>query len=155
MARVYVETTIPSYLAAYPSRDLRVAAHQQVTHEWWRTARTRFTLYISESVVAEIREGDPEAADRRLKIVADLPVLRFNKEVEDLAELYGRRLDLPDDAKEDLAHIAFAAVYGLDYLLTWNCAHIANGGIIRRIRDVNEETRVFMPLILTPEELIE
>jgi hypothetical protein len=154
MATVYVETTIPSYLAAYPSRDLLTAAHQQITHDWWRDARERFDLHISEAVLAEIREGDPDAIARRMEKVKDLPVLQFSEEVEDLASLYGTRLSLPERAKQDLAHVAFAVAYRLKYLVTWNCAHIANGEVIEQIQEVNREIEAFMPLILTPEELM-
>jgi hypothetical protein len=88
MPTVYLETTIPSYLAAQPSRDLIVAAHQQITHEWWREARQRFEVYISEAVIAEIRAGDPDAAARRLAVVAGLPILALNEDVRGLVHAY-------------------------------------------------------------------
>ena len=81
----YLETTIPSYLAAHPSRDLVVAAHQQVTHDWWRTARQRFDFFISAAVLEEIRRGDPDAAARRLEIIQDLAILELNDDVQSLA----------------------------------------------------------------------
>ena len=115
MPSLYLETTIPSYLAAHPSRDLVIAAHQQITHDWWRNAPERFDLYVSEAVLAELSAGDDSASARRLALVASLPVLAFNDEVESLVEAYGRRLGLVGHAVADLAHVAFAVAYELDY----------------------------------------
>jgi hypothetical protein len=77
MATVYLETTIPSYLASQPSRDLITAAHQQITHEWWETAGDRFDLFVSDAVLKEIRKGDPKVAERRLALVAQVEILAF------------------------------------------------------------------------------
>lgn len=155
MTTVYLETTIPSYLIAYPSRDLIIAAHQQVTHEWWRTAKDRFSLYISEFVLAEIRSGDHDAVSRRLEIIEGLPVLELTEDVRFLAHYYEDRLGLIGSAKADIPHFAFAVAHEMDYLLTWNCAHIANGEIIRRLINVNSEIDRFTPVIITTEEILE
>ncbi len=153
MATVYLETTIPSYLASRPSRDLVVAAHQQITHDWWAQARSRFDLFLSEAVLEEIRAGDPEAAARRMEVIRELPVLTLKDEVRELVDTYSRRLGLPTQARTDVVHIAFAVTYQLDYLVTWNCKHIANGQVIYRLIEVNSEIGKHTPLILTPEEL--
>lgn len=155
MARAYIDTTIPSYLAAYPSRDLVTAAHQQITHEWWRNAEERFDLYISEIVVREVNRGDPEAADRRRKVIADLPVLPMNDDVRRLTRNYKGDLGLPEDAEADILHIAFCVVYEIDYLVTWNCDHLANGEVMKRLQELNQGMGVFIPLMVTPEELME
>ena len=154
MPSVYLETTIPSYLAAHPSRDLIVAAHQQITHEWWLDAHDRFDLYISEAVLHEIRSGDPDAAARRLAIVNGLPVLQLNDDVRTLVHEYDRRLGLTGRARADLPHFAYAVAYEMDYLVTWNCRHIANGEVIRRLLAVNAELQRPTPLLLTPEEIL-
>lgn len=155
MASVYVETTIPSYLTATPSRDLIVAAHQQITRDWWATAAERFELFVSEVVLEEIRAGDPEFAARRIEVVQRLPVLTLNDDIRDLIGVYRGNLGLPDRARADLAHIAFAVAYEVDYLATWNCAHMANGRVIRRLMEINHGLRRFTPLMLTPDELAE
>ena len=155
MPNAYLETTIPSYLAASPSRDLVVAGHQQVTHEWWRTAQQRFSLYVSEAVLGEIRAGDPEEAADRLEYVAELPVLGLSNDVRALVAVYDRRLGLTGRARSDLPHFAFAVAFEMDYLVTWNCAHIANGEVIRRLQLVNTELGRFTPQIVTPEEILE
>jgi len=153
MPTVYVETTIPSYLAAYPSRDIVIAGHQQITHDWWRTARDRFDLYISEAVLQEIRAGDPDAAARRLAFVDGLPILSLNEDVRALVQVYDKGLGLTGRGRADLPHFAFAVAYELDYLVTWNCAHIANGEMIHRLLEVNAGLNRFTPLIVTPEAL--
>jgi hypothetical protein len=154
MPTVYLETTLPSYLAAWPSRDLIVTAHQQITQEWWQDARSRFEIFISEEVLREIRAGDADAVARRLAVVQGLPILSLTAEVRRLVRWYERRLGLPDKAFADLAHIAFAVAYRMDYLVTWNCAHIANGEVIRRLVSLNTNRKRHTPLIVTPEELL-
>ena len=155
MPTVYLETTIPSYLAARSSRDIIIAAHQQITRDWWRNARERFDVYISEAVLTEIRVGDPDVVARRLAIVDGLPIVEINDEVRNFVRIYDQRLGLAGRARADLPHIAFAVAYAMDYLVTWNCAHIANGTVIRRLVDINSELHCHMPIIVTPEELLE
>jgi predicted nucleic acid-binding protein len=155
MPSVYLETTIVSYLAAKPSRDLIIAAHQQITHDWWQSAHARFDLYVSEAVLDEITAGDPDAAARRAMLIENVPVLQFSDDVAQLISEYDGRLGLVGRARADLAHLAFAVAYGLEYLVTWNCHHLANGEMIRRLRDANDELGRRSPIILTPEELLE
>jgi predicted nucleic acid-binding protein len=155
MDQVYVETTIPSYLASRPNQDLIVGAHQQITREWWQRAVLRYELFISEAVLAEIAAGDPQAATLRLEVVRNLPVLALNEDVRGLAALYQKDLQLSSRAGADLLHVAFAVVYEMDFLVTWNCRHIANGEIIRKLLVVNRRIGRVTPLILTPEELLE
>jgi hypothetical protein len=154
MASVYVETTIPSYLVAKPSRDLVVAAHQQITLEWWTNAKDRFDLYVSEAVLSEISLGDAVYAARRMNLVDDLSVLTLTREVELLIREYAQRLGLTGPAVSDIPHFAFAVGYNIDYLVTWNCKHIANGQVIRRLASVNEAIGYQTPVICTPEELL-
>src|SRR3972149_2030954 len=154
MPSVYLETTIASYLAAQPSRDLIMAAHQQITHQWWLDARDRVHLSISDAVLTEIRGGDPDAAARRLAIVNGLPVLQLNDDVRNLVHEYDRRLGLVGRARADLPHFAFAVAYQMDYLVTWNCRHIANGEVIRRLLDANAALHRPTPLVVTPEEIL-
>ena len=150
--RVYVETTVPSYLMAWPSRDLVRAAHQQITREWW-TRRGVFELYTSRLVVEECRAGDPEAASDRLAALAGVPLLEQTAEAATLAEALMRGVPLPERAAADALHIAIAAVHGVDYLLTWNCTHIANVTLRPRIEAVCRAAGYEPPLICTPEEL--
>jgi hypothetical protein len=152
---VYVETTIISYLVAQAGRDLVVSAHQQITREWWTSAHKRFRLFISEAVSEEISIGDSKAAARRREAIQGLPVLELNEDVRELVRYYEKKLGLPEKAKADLVHIGFSVAYEMDYLLTWNCSHIANGETIRRLLQLNRLIKRRVPVILTPEELLE
>jgi predicted nucleic acid-binding protein len=151
---LYLETTIPSYLAARFSRDIVVMAHQELTIQWWETEKERFDIFVSEVVLEEARLGDPEAASRRLELLKELPLLEANDRTEEVTTLYMKELTLPKTAIRDAAHIAFASVYNIDYLLTWNCAHIANGEIRRKLFRINGAGGIPTPIICTPEELM-
>lgn len=153
--KVYVETTVVSYLTSKLSRDLLVAGHQQVTQEWWDLKRQDFDLFCSEVVVREAREGDPEAAAKRLQAIQDVAVLELTEAALDLAsELIGRGA-VPAGKPEDAFHIAVAATNGADYLLTWNCAHIANAKVRHLVEEVCHQLGYVPPVICTPEELME
>src|SRR5205807_2515501 len=118
--RVYLETTIPSYLTAWPSRDLVRVAHQQITREWW-VRRDRFELYSSRLVVQECREGDPSAAADRMAALSGIALLEQTADTVTVAEALLRDVPLPTKAASDALHIAIAAVHRMTYLVTWNC----------------------------------
>lgn len=153
--KVYLESSVVSYLAARPSRDILATAHQQVTREWWDRSRSHFDLFVSGEVLNEIRRGDPAAAQIRLKYVHDLPVLEADERARLLAAAILKTSALPQKAAADAAHIAIATVNGMDFLLTWNCTHIANGFVQRAISRLSREMGFEPPTIVTPEELTE
>ena len=150
---VYVETTVLSYLAARPSQNALRAAHQQVTREWWDKDRLVYEVFISALVVAECAAGDPIAAAERLAIVNSLPLLAESSEAEALAEALIRELAIPPQEIRDAAHVAVAATNGIEYLLTWNCRHLANLHQRGRIEQVCRDYGYQPPLIGTPIEL--
>lgn len=152
--KLHLESTIPSYLTARPSRDLIVAAHQQITHEWWEGCRAAYDVYVSEAVLLEIGAGDPEAAARRLARVEGLARLPLTQDVDALALKYQDALGLPRDARMDIVHMACAVAHRMAYLLTWNCTHIAHGVVIQRLQTLNAKLGVPTPIIVTPEELL-
>jgi hypothetical protein len=125
-ASVYLEMTIPSYLTAWLSPELVMAARQQVTRDWWDNRRTAFDLFVSQLVIDESSAGDQEAIARRLAILDGIPLVEPQTGIDELVEALIRDLALPDRAAADAAHIALAVVNGIDFLLTWNCTHIAN-----------------------------
>jgi len=138
--KVYVETSVISYLVARPNqRDVLVAANQSVTHEWWDRRRGSFELYISAVVLAEASRGDQEYAAARIDVARQLTVVETAQAALDVADALVQRAGLPATAYEDALHIAIAAETGMDYLLTWNCKHIANGFIIPRVDRVIRE----------------
>ncbi|MBX3362575.1 MAG: type II toxin-antitoxin system VapC family toxin [Phycisphaeraceae bacterium] len=151
---VYLETSVVSYVAARPSRDIVVAAQQQLTHEWWNTRRSDFELVISDVVSDEASAGDPDAAARRLKFLSGLRVLRPTDADASLAQALVARLSLPRRAAIDALHIAIAAANNVQYLLTWNCSHIANAVHRPGIQSVCVESGLSPPLICTPQELM-
>jgi hypothetical protein len=153
-ASVYIETSIVSYLTARPSRDLRAAACQNITAEWSDNRRSDFDVYISEIVVAEASLGNAEAAGRRLNAIDGIPELRISEEARSLARVMLQDGSLPPKAEVDALHIAVAAANGIDYLLTWNCAHIANAVMRPRIEQACRENGFEPPVICTPPELL-
>ena len=153
-AKLYLETTIPSYLVGRPSRDLLVAAHQEITRECWESRRSQFELYVSELVLQEVRAGDTLLAGQRLELLRDIPILAVSSEILKLARDLITEGPIPRKAAGDAAHIAIATVYGCEYLLTWNCRHIANAELHRAIRRVVEQYGYEVPSLCTPEELM-
>jgi predicted nucleic acid-binding protein len=153
--KVYIETTVISYLTARPSRDLIIAAHQQVTQEWWEEYAPHFDLYISQQVLQEATAGDTQAAEHRLQTLEGLPLLEMQVEVLTLARALITDGVIPSKAAEDALHIAVATVHGMDYLVTWNCKHIANAVTRNAVIEVCRSYGYEPPVICTPEELME
>ena len=132
---LYLETTIPSYLTAWPMRDVVLLAQQQLTREWWENHCGRFQVFVSELVLEEAAAGDSDAARRRFEMLAGMPLLQSTSGAERLAMLYLREIPLPSKAARDAAHIAIASVHAMDYLVTWNCRHIAHGEVRRAVEN--------------------
>ena len=153
--RVYVETSVVSYLTARPSRDLIVAAHQEITRAWWARERAKYDLFASEAVIREARAGDPEAAAQRIVLLDSFAMLDINFEVEALAREVLARGAMPPIAALDALHVAVAAWHGVNYLLTWNCRHIASAHVRPRIDAICRARGIVAPQLCTPEELTE
>jgi predicted nucleic acid-binding protein len=151
---VYIETSIVGYLTIRPSNNLILMANAEATREWWGTRRSQFTLYISQVVLDEVARGDAEIATRRLEILQDFSLLAVNEAVQDLAAQFLTKSSLPPKAADDALHIAVATVYGLDYLLTWNCRHIANAQIQKKLLQISNDAGYELPTICTPYELM-
>jgi len=150
---IYIETSVVSYLVARPSRDIIVAAHQQLTFDWWHNQSQQYDLFISQVVFDEAKAGDKQEAAKRLTAIQDLPLLELNEEGIRLAEKLIQSHAVPKKAAQDALHIAIACINGMDYLLTWNCKHIANAKMRSRIDQVCRESGYVPPTICTPEEL--
>jgi predicted nucleic acid-binding protein len=151
---VYVETSVISYLAAWPSRDVIVFGHQQTTHEWWASHRARFALHVSALVLREASGGDPQAVADRLSVVQGIPSLEIKPEAVALAQLLITEGSLPQKATADALHIAIAATHNINYLVTWNCRHIANAEMRPLIERVCRSRGYNPPALCTPEELM-
>lgn len=153
-SKVYIETSIISYLTARLSRDLVIAGHQQITQDWWEFRRKNFDLYISQLVVSEAGRGDKEASEKRLSVLRDIPLLQFNDRITVFAQKIVSGKIMPEKAAADAVHIAVATIHKIDYLVTWNCSHIANAELRSRISKLGMECDYEIPVICTPEELM-
>ena len=151
----YIETSVVSYLTARPSRDVVVAAYQQVTREWWRIASDRFDLVASALVLTEAGAGDAQAAKARLKTLETVTLVEATPDAENLAQRLIDNAAVPPQAADDAAHIAIAVTNGVDFLVTWNFRHIANAAMRIRIERVCKEAGYEPPVICTPNELLE
>lgn len=151
----YLETTIPSYLTAWPSRELVMASHQQMTKDWWRTAKARYDCFVSQTVLDEAAQGDPDAVRDRLAMLKDVPMLPPELGVVTLGKDYVTLLRLPPKAYADAIHLAYAVSFELDYLVTWNMRHLANSLTMRRVTEYNTGRSLHVPLIVTPEYLLQ
>jgi hypothetical protein len=151
--RIYIESTIPSYVVARPARDLLQAARQQLTRDWWDLQREKHTLFTSQVVLDEIAGGESTKARQRLAVMAGITLLRSTDEAETLTQCILDSGLLPPDADRDAAHIALSTVHEMDILLSWNCRHIANAAIQTRLRRLSEKSGFALPVLCTPDEL--
>jgi hypothetical protein len=153
--KIYVETTIFGYLTARTSRDVVTAGHQKTTQLWWNKRRPAFDLYSSELVVEELSAGDKREAEQRLSHLRGITLLAISPEAVALAKALLKRKALPGKAENDALHVALAAVSGMDFLLTWNCRHLANASLRTLIERICKKLGYQGPIICTPEELLE
>jgi hypothetical protein len=150
MEIVYIETTIVSLLVANPSRDLATAGQQQTTRDWWRLRREAFQCVTSDQTLAEVSRVDAEQARLRLAALAGFPILPITAAVEHLADEFLRTGCLPPAARADAVHLAAATCAEVDFLLTWNCRHLANGQILRRLEREADQLGWGLPTVCTP-----
>jgi len=151
---VHLETSVISYLTARPSRDIIVAAHQQITQAWWQEYRSSYDLYVSQIVIQEASGGDSQASQRRIKILEALPLLDITDDTTNLARTLIEIIPLPKRAGIDALHMAIAAISDMNFLMTWNCKHIANATLRPKIESVCSALGWKAPIMCTPEELM-
>lgn len=154
MDTVYIETSIVSYLRQKPSAQVVTAARQLLTHQWWNDERANYDLVVSQYVIDEVSGGDPTLAAERLESLDGIPVLPNAPEIPQIANEIMSLGVLPAKAQVDALHIASVAHHRIQYLLTWNCKHIANAKILPRIHNALTNLGVPIPIICTPEELL-
>jgi predicted nucleic acid-binding protein len=154
METVYVETSIISYLRQKPSTQVVLAARQLLTHQWWNDERTNYQLVASQFVIDEASAGNPTLAAERLQLLAGIPLLPLDAAIADIADEIMSRAILPEKARTDALHIAAVAHHRIQYLLTWNCRHIANARILPRIHNVLNDLLFPVTVICTPEEMV-
>ncbi len=151
---VYIETSIFGYLTARSTNNLIIAANIKLTLDWWDSRRNLFVLYASEVVLDEAAKGDTAIASQRLDLLQSLMLLDLSEEAIELSQEFLKQSNLPPKASNDALHIALATVYGLDYLLTWNCKHMANAQIQKKLSQISSQLGYELPVICTPYELM-
>jgi predicted nucleic acid-binding protein len=155
LTSAYVETSVVSYLTARPNqRDLIVAAHQELTREWWENRRKNFILFASAVVIEEALRGDQLFSQARMALIGQMRLADVTPAARELAARLLLEAGLPAKANADALHIAICAVNGIDYLLTWNCTHLANAFMIPRVNNICRAAGFEPPYICTPEELM-
>ena len=154
MDKVYIETSIVSHAAAWSSRDVATAGLQQQARDWWANERHKFELVTSQLTLDEAADGAPTAAAERLKLLAGLPLVDINPDVQTLAAKLLLAHTMPQRAAADALHVAAAALAGVDYLLTLNCKHIANAHELPRIYQLLDREGLAQLLICTPAEFL-
>jgi len=152
---VYIETSVISYYASLISNNLITAAHQKITHDWWENALPKLDGFISPFIIDEISQGDKDAIKRRLEAILPFSVLTVNQEIIALANEYFFHIGLPEKARFDSYHLAMATWHDIDFLVSWNCAHIVSAKIRIAVELINDKRGIKTPLICTPEELME
>ena len=150
---VYIETTIPSFYQEVRTEP-EMIARRNWTREWWNNEREHYQLVTSIAVIEELERGDYPNKEKILNLVADIPLLSINTEIHDIVETYIKRKIMPADILGDALHLAIASFHGCDFLLTWNCKHLANANKFSHIRRLNTLLGLYVPALITPVELL-
>ena len=149
-SKVYIDSTIPSYY--YDIRE-STKSFVEITNRWWKTEKKNYNLFISEATVAELNNGNYPNKNKILKLINKIQILEFNREIEAIVQIYIKEFLMPKGNFGDASHLAFASYYKLDYLLTWNCNHLANANKKKHIVFINTKLGLYIPEIITPMEL--
>jgi hypothetical protein len=131
-----------------------MAQHQKVTHEWWKSERSRYRLFTSFLVRAEASRGDAGAAARRLPYLDNIPDLDIPLETDALSKDLIKLLKIPQKAEADATHVALTILHRITYLLTWNCTHLANPVLQKELIEYGQYHQLHIPVICTPEQLL-
>ena len=154
MQKVYIETSIPSFY--YEVRnEAEFVAMRNWTCLWWKESRKELECFTLEAVIYELESGKHPNKKDKLLLMKDIMLLEINDEIKDIVEVYLAHYLMPKDELGDALHLAVASFHNMDYLLTWNCNHLANANKRKHIRRINEKLRIHTPEILTPLELME
>lgn len=154
MKSIYIETSIPSFF--YETRqEPEMVARKNWTHRWWKQYRIQYELFTSDGVIAELSEGEYPSQVDAIKLMDGIPLLEAIDEIADIIDVYIDNHLMPRERLGDALHLAMASYYKCDFLLTWNCSHIANANKFEHIRIINTRLGLFVPALITPIELCE
>ena len=149
---VYIETTIPCFYHEVRAEP-EMIARKNWTRHWWDNERSGLILYTSEAVIQELQIGDYPIKNEALELISGLEILEIDDEVENIVEIYIENYVMPKQRLGDALHLALASYYKCDFLLTWNCIHIANANKYQHIKIINEKIGLYNPILVTPIEL--
>lgn len=150
---IYIETTIPSFY--YEMRtEPEMVAMREWSRDWWKNQRHYYELVTSIPVIEELENGDHPSKQETLELISMLPVLPIHDEIEEIVEAYLSHYIMPNDPKGDAIHLALASYHNCHFLLTWNCAHLANANKFEHIRHINTMLGLYVPILTTPFELL-
>lgn len=147
---VYLDTTIPSY---YFDKRESLQYPCEITRKWWNEERQNFNIFISPETIAELSRGDYPEKGKILEFVSQLEPLEPWPEINQIVDYYIENTLMPKDERGDAVHLAYASYYKIDFLLTWNCNHLANANKKQHIKIINVKLDLFTPEIITPLEL--
>jgi len=151
---VYLETTIPSFY--YETRtDAEFVAMRDWTRQWWNKRKDGYKCFISIAVLDELESGNHPKKKEKISLISRIDYLEINDEIEEIVEVYIANHLMPQDVVGDALHLAIASFHKMDYLLTWNCSHLANANKEKHVRRINERLRLSTPDIITPLEVME
>jgi predicted nucleic acid-binding protein len=149
---LYLDTTIPSYY--YDQRkSLDIKYRRKITRDWWNNEKNFFSLYISELVLVELQRGNYPQKEKVIRLIKDVSILPIVSEIEAIVREYLKNFLMPRIDVGDAFHLAYASFFKIDYLLTWNCNHLANANKKRHIEAINRKLKLFVPEIITPLQL--
>lgn len=148
--KVYLDTTIPSY---YFDQRESLATYVAVTRKWWLEMSGNYDLFISDAVLQELSVGSYPQKEKIMEFVSTTPILPLSNDLEQVVEFYLANYIMPKSLIGDAVHLAYASYYDVQYLLTWNCNHLANANKRKHIRIINGRLGLSTPDIITPLEL--
>ena len=154
MKTVYIETTIPSFFHEI-RKEPEMVARRIWTRQWWDEQRNDFQCYISEAVIEELSDGNYPTQDATMNLIENIDILNIDNNIKDIVDIYLKNVLMPRERLGDAVHLALASYYKCDFLLTWNCVHIANANKYQHIKIINQRLDLFTPLIVTPMELMQ
>ena len=152
--RVYIETSIPSYYHEIRD-DPESIAKRLWTREWWEEHSFRFELLTTPPVLDELEQGDYPTKKETLQFIETLPLLPVNEDIAGIVQEYIRHCLMPNDPAGDALHLALASHYSCQFLLTWNCRHLANANKFEHIRHINTLLGLPVPILTTPFQLMQ
>jgi predicted nucleic acid-binding protein len=153
-AKVYIETSIPSFF--YETREeAQFVAMRQWTRDWWENEKGNYQCVTSDAVINELEMGEHPEKKEKLNLLSEIELLDINYSIEEIVEVYLAHYLMPKNDLGDALHLAIASYYKIDFLLTWNCKHLANANKLAHIRRINERLNLFTPALVTPNQLTE